>query len=98
MIFTFKKIIWGWSDKNQDIVFKSTKVSDISDVKFKIVPLDNSWGKKKKFEKVMFFFEMGYVFNISSGVRDCLRGTNLKRYWGDSCLINQQLIFNQWKF
>ena len=42
MIFTFKKIIWGWSDKNQDIVFKSTKVSDISDVKFKIVPLDKS--------------------------------------------------------
>ena len=29
MIFTFKNIIWGWSDKIQDIVFKSTKASNI---------------------------------------------------------------------
>ena len=25
-IFTIKNIIWGWPDKIQDIVFKSTKV------------------------------------------------------------------------
>ena len=42
MIFTFKNIIWGWTDKIQNIVFKSTKASDISNVKVKIVPLDNS--------------------------------------------------------
>ena len=29
MIFTFKNIIWGWPDKIQDIVFKSTKASNI---------------------------------------------------------------------
>ena len=42
MIFTFKNIIWGWPHKIQDIAFKSTKASDISNVKVKIVPLDNS--------------------------------------------------------
>ena len=33
-----------------------------------------------------FSFEKGCVFSISSGVRDCLKGTNLERYRGDSCL------------
>ena len=42
IIFTFKNIIWGWPDKTQDIVFESIKASDISYVKAKIVPLDNS--------------------------------------------------------
>ena len=42
MIFTFENIIWGWLHKIQDIAFKSTKASDISNVKVKIVPLDNS--------------------------------------------------------
>ena len=42
VIFTFKNIIWGWPDKVQDIVFKSTEASDIWNVKVKIVPLDNS--------------------------------------------------------
>ena len=42
MIFTIKSIIEGWPDKFQDIVFKSTKGSDISNVKVEIVPLDNS--------------------------------------------------------
>ena len=42
IIFTFKNIIWGWPDKTQDIVFESIKASDISNVKAKIVPLDNS--------------------------------------------------------
>ena len=73
MIFTIKNIIWGWPDKIQDIAFKSIKASDISNVKVKIVPLHNSWGKKRIFKKVMFCFEKGYVFTIS-------------RYWEDSCL------------
>ena len=41
MIFIIKNI-WGWPDKFQDIVFKSTKGSDISNVMVKIVPLVNS--------------------------------------------------------
>ena len=32
IIFTIKKIIRGWPDKFQDIVFISTKASDISNV------------------------------------------------------------------
>ena len=42
MIFTFKNIIWGWPDKIQYTIFKSIKASEISNVKVKIVPLDNS--------------------------------------------------------
>ena len=42
LIFRFKNIIWGWRLKIQDIVFKSTKASNISNVKVKIVPFDNS--------------------------------------------------------
>ena len=41
MVFTIKNI-GGWPDKFQDIVFKSTKASDISNVMVKIVPLDNN--------------------------------------------------------
>ena len=70
MIFKFKNIIWGWPDKIQDIAFKSTKASDILNDKVKIVPLDNTWGKKRIFERIMFCFEKGYVISISS----CLRG------------------------
>ena len=42
MIFTIKNTIGGWPDKFQDIIFKSTKASDISNVMVKIVALDNS--------------------------------------------------------
>ena len=42
MISTIKDIIGGWPDKFQDIVFKSTKASDISNVMVKVVPPDNS--------------------------------------------------------
>ena len=42
MIFTIKNIIGHWSDKFQDIAFKSTKASDISKVMVTIAPLDNS--------------------------------------------------------
>ena len=69
MISTIKDIIGGWRDIFQDIVFKSTKASDISNVMVKVVPPDNSWGKKRIFEKVMFCFEKGYAFSISIGVR-----------------------------
>ena len=41
MFFTIKNI-WNWLDKFQDIVFKSTKASDISKDMVKIVSLDNS--------------------------------------------------------
>ena len=41
MVFTIKNI-WNWLDKFQDIVFKSTKASDISNDIVKIVLLDNS--------------------------------------------------------
>ena len=34
-IFTIKNIIGGWPEKFQDIVFKSTKTSDISNVMVK---------------------------------------------------------------
>ena len=42
MIFTVKYTLGGWPDKFQDIVFKSTKASDISNVMINTVPLDNS--------------------------------------------------------
>ena len=45
MVFTIKNTIGGWPDKFQDIVFKSTRASDISNVMVKTVPLDNSCGK-----------------------------------------------------
>ena len=67
MILIIKSIIGGWPEKFQDIVFKSTKSSDITSFMVKIVPLDNSW--EKKIIKVMFCFEKEYVFSISSGVR-----------------------------
>ena len=67
MILIIKSIIGGWPEKFQDIVFKSNKSSDITSFMVKIVPLDNSWGKK--IIKVMFCFEKEYVFSISSGVR-----------------------------
>ena len=40
--FTIKNIIGDWPDKFKNIVFKSTKTSDISNVMVKIVPLNNS--------------------------------------------------------
>ena len=123
MIFIIKNIIGGWPDKFQDTVFKSTKASNISNVMVKIVPLGNSWGKKRIFEKVMFCFEKGVCFKYFSwrkgivltlswrrplsyrnqsidllcksmdwflydnGLRhDRVKGTNLKRNWGASCL------------
>ena len=55
MVFTIKNI-GRWPDKFQDIVFKSTKASDTSNVMDKIVPLDNSWGKKKNFWKSYVLF------------------------------------------
>ena len=54
-----KNIVWGWPDKFEYIVFKSTKASDISNVMVKIVPLRDSWVKKRIFEKVMFCFGKG---------------------------------------
>ena len=42
MIFTIKNTTGGWSDKFQDIVFESTKASDISNVIVKTVSLNNS--------------------------------------------------------
>ena len=42
IIFTIKNIIGDWPDKFKNIVFKSTKTSDISNVMVKIVPLNNS--------------------------------------------------------
>ena len=42
MIFKIKSIIGGRPYKFQNVVFKSTKASDISNVMVKIVPLDNS--------------------------------------------------------
>ena len=62
--------IGGWPDKFQDIVFESSKDSDISNVIVKAVPLDGSWEKKRIFEKVRFCFEEGYVVSISSGVSE----------------------------
>ena len=53
MIFTIKNIIGGWPDKFQDIIFKSTKGSDI-EIEVETVPLDNSWGKKEFFKKLCF--------------------------------------------
>ena len=69
-IFTIKSTIGGWPDKFQDIVFESSKDSDISNVIVKAVPLDGSWEKKRIFEKVRFCLEEGYVFSISSGVSE----------------------------
>ena len=63
MVFTIKNI-GGWPDKFQDIVFKSTKASDTSNVMAKIVPLDNSWGKKKEFLKKLCFVLKRGMFSI----------------------------------
>ena len=57
MIFTVKNIIWSWPDKFQDIVFKSTKASDISN--FDISRLFHSVtadGKKNFWGKDEFYF------------------------------------------
>ena len=62
-------IIGGCPDKFQDIVFKSTKATNILNIMVNIVSPNNSWGKKRIFEKVMFCFEKGYVFSFPSGVR-----------------------------
>ena len=67
MMFTIKNIIGGWPDNFLDVVFKSTKASDISNVMVKIVPLDNSWGKKRNFDKLMFCFKKGYNFGQEVG-------------------------------
>ena len=40
--FTIKNIVRGWPGRFWDIVFKSTKGSNISNVMVKIVPLDRS--------------------------------------------------------
>ena len=86
MISTIKIIIGGWPDKSQDIVFKGTKASGISNVMVKIVPLDSSWEKKQIFKKLCFVLKRG-MFSILLVVKgDCLKGTNLKIYWADSCL------------
>ena len=37
MVFTIKNTIGGWPDKFQDVVFKSTRASDISNVMVKTV-------------------------------------------------------------
>ena len=86
MIFSIKIIIGGWPDKSQDIVFKGTKASGISNVMVKIVPLDSSWEKKQIFKKLCFVLKRG-MFSILLVVKgDRLKGTNLKIYWADSCL------------
>ena len=54
IIFTIKNTIGSSPEKFQDIIFKSTKASDILNVMFKTVPLNNCWGKKKIFENVLF--------------------------------------------
>ena len=62
MIFITKNIIEGWADKFQDIFFESTKASDILNVMVKIVPLENSWGKKKNFWKSYVLYWKGECF------------------------------------
>ena len=42
MIFTTRSTIGDWPDKFQDIVFKNTKASDLSNDMFKTVTFDNS--------------------------------------------------------
>ena len=49
MIFTIKNIIRGWPDKFQDVVFKCTKASNISNV-----GQDSSTGQKVR-EKTNFW-------------------------------------------
>ena len=57
MISTFKNIIWGWPDKTEDIVFKSTKASNISNFKVKIVR--QQLREKKNFWKSCFVLKRG---------------------------------------
>ena len=54
IIFTIKNTIGSWLEKFQDIIFKSTKASNILNVMVKTIPLNNSWGKKQIFENVLF--------------------------------------------
>ena len=61
MISTIKNIIGGWPDKFQDILFKSTKASDISNVMVKVVPPDNRWGKKEYLKKFCFVLKRGML-------------------------------------
>ena len=70
MILTNKNSIRGCSDEYQDIVFKNTKTSDFSNIMVETVPLDNSCGKKRIFEKIMCCLEEGYLFSISSCIRE----------------------------
>ena len=63
MIFTIKNIIRGWPDKFQNIVFKSTKAFDVSHAMVKIVPFDNSWGKKEFLKKLCFVLKRG-MFSV----------------------------------
>ena len=55
-----------------DSPFQLLQTADFSNVLVKTVLLDSSWGKKRIFEKIMFGFEKGYVFSISTGARGML--------------------------
>ena len=71
MIFKIKNAIGAWPDEFH-IVYKNTKASAFSNVMVKTVSLDNNWGKKLFFEKKKknVSFWQGYIFSISSGVRE----------------------------
>ena len=57
MTFKIESIIGGRPYKFQNVVFKSTKPSDISNVMVKIVPLDNSWGKNIFWKSYVLFWK-----------------------------------------
>ena len=69
MIFTFENIIWGWPDKIQVLFFKALKLPTFRMLRSRLFHSITAEGKKRIYEKVMFYFEKGYVFSISSGVR-----------------------------
>ena len=57
MIFTVKNIIGSWPDKFQDIVFESTKASDISNFEFsRLLHSITAEGKKNFWGKGEFAF------------------------------------------
>ena len=62
MIFTIKSTIGGWPDKFQDIVFKSNKAYDISNVMVKTVPANTSLGKIEFLKKLCFLLKKGMFY------------------------------------
>ena len=59
MIFTIKNTVRNWCDKFENTFLENIKASSISNFIVKAVPIDNSWGQKRIFQKVMFCFEKG---------------------------------------